>query len=323
MSEPYRERPSAAVRGAVVWTRTATGEPGRVLPDGCVDLLWMGGRLLVAGPDTRAHLPSQAPGDRCSGLRFAPGTGPPLLGVPAHELRDRRVPLDALWPGPVVRRLTEHLAAAPLPGRALERIALERLAAGQLASDRLAADRLAPDRLAADHLAADRLAADQLASDRLAPGRTRQPGPGAYGPGPSPLPYGPGPRPLPYDPVIARTVEAMRAGLPVATLAADVGLGERQLHRRCLNAFGYGPKTLARVLRMNRALESARAGRPYAEVAAEAGYADQAHLAREVKSLAGVPLGVLLRGAPAAGDQPAGSGAKRSTPLPSGSWTMA
>ncbi|KOG88852.1 hypothetical protein ADK38_17510 [Streptomyces varsoviensis] len=287
MSEPYRERPSAAVRGAVVWTRTATGEPGRVLPDGCVDLLWMGGRLLVAGPDTRAHLPSQAPGDRCSGLRFAPGTGPPLLGVPAHELRDRRVPLDALWPGPVVRRLTEHLAAAPLPGRALERIALERLAAGQLASDRLAADRLAPDRLAADHLAADRLAADQLASDRLAPGRTRQPGPGAYGPGPSPLPYGPGPRPLPYDPVIA------------------------------------GPKTLARVLRMNRALESARAGRPYAEVAAEAGYADQAHLAREVKSLAGVPLGVLLRGAPAAGDQPAGSGAKRSTPLPSGSWTMA
>ncbi|MFE7119139.1 helix-turn-helix domain-containing protein [Streptomyces sp. NPDC057654] len=239
MSDSYRERPSGVVDGAVVWTRTAAEEPGRVLPDGCVDLLWMDGRLVVAGPDTRAHLPSQAPGDRCVGLRFAPGTGPPLLGVPAHELRDRRVPLAELWPGREVRRLTERLADAPLPGRALERLALE---------------------------------------------RTRQAtGPYAYAS-------------RPYDPVAARTVEAMRAGRSVAALAADVGLGERQLHRRCLAAFGYGPKTLARVLRMNRALESARAGRPYAEVAAEAGYADQAHLAREVKALAGVPLGALLQG---------------------------
>ncbi len=74
---------------------------------------------------------------------------------------------------------------------------------------------------------------------------------------------------------------------------------------------------------MNRALDSARAGRPYAEVAAETGYADQAHLAREVKALAGVPLGALLGGAQAAGGQSAGRAAKRSTALPSGSWTMA
>ncbi|OMI40139.1 AraC family transcription regulator [Streptomyces sparsogenes DSM 40356] len=66
------------------------------------------------------------------------------------------------------------------------------------------------------------------------------------------------------------------------------------MHRRSLAAFGYGPKTLARVLRLNRALDAARAGTAFAEVAALAGYADQAHLAREVKALTGVPLGRLL-----------------------------
>ncbi|NED34808.1 helix-turn-helix domain-containing protein, partial [Streptomyces sp. SID8499] len=72
--------------------------------------------------------------------------------------------------------------------------------------------------------------------------------------------------------------------------------GARTLHRRALAAFGYGPKTLARVLRLQRALRLARAGVPYAACAARAGYADQAHLARDVKELAGRPLGRLLGG---------------------------
>ncbi|GEL19666.1 hypothetical protein [Pseudonocardia asaccharolytica] len=57
----------------------------------------------------------------------------------------------------------------------------------------------------------------------------------------------------------------------------------------------------------------ADAGVPAAEAAARTGYADQPHLSREVRALAGVPLGQLL----------AGSGANRATPLPSGSRTMA
>ncbi|MEU2879071.1 hypothetical protein ABZ651_22840, partial [Streptomyces sp. NPDC007070] len=40
----------------------------------------------------------------------------------------------------------------------------------------------------------------------------------------------------------------------------------------------------------------AGAGVPYAACAARAGYADQAHLARDVKELAGRPLGRLLGG---------------------------
>jgi AraC-like DNA-binding protein len=48
------------------------------------------------------------------------------------------------------------------------------------------------------------------------------------------------------------------------------------------------------VLRLQRALALARAGVPFAQTAARSGYADQAHLARDVKEFAGMPLGELL-----------------------------
>lgn len=60
------------------------------------------------------------------------------------------------------------------------------------------------------------------------------------------------------------------------------------------DAFGYGPSVLRRVLRFRMALRLAARGTPFATVAARAGYADQAHLAREVRALAGVPLGRLI-----------------------------
>src|SRR6266540_3327904 len=52
------------------------------------------------------------------------------------------------------------------------------------------------------------------------------------------------------------------AGPVVAKLAATLGTSERQLHRRCLDAFGYGPKTLDRVLRFQRFLSMARSAAP-------------------------------------------------------------
>jgi AraC-like DNA-binding protein len=79
-------------------------------------------------------------------------------------------------------------------------------------------------------------------------------------------------------------------------VADALGVSERQLHRRCLAHFGYGPKTVQRVLRFQDAVALARLDRPLARVAAEAGYADQAHLARDVKALAGVTLTDLLAG---------------------------
>jgi AraC-like DNA-binding protein len=85
------------------------------------------------------------------------------------------------------------------------------------------------------------------------------------------------------------------AGVPVAAMAEQLGMSARQLHRRCLPVFGYGPRRLARVLRMGRALDEARAGLPLASVAADCGYADQAHLSREVRALAGDTPMALVR----------------------------
>jgi AraC-like DNA-binding protein len=95
------------------------------------------------------------------------------------------------------------------------------------------------------------------------------------------------------DPVVEATV-AVLSGAGAATknvvgeLTADFGWSERTLRRHCHEAFGYGPKTLERILRFQRFLRllpTARA--PLAVLASEAGYADQAHLAREVRRLSG------------------------------------
>ncbi|GAA3506761.1 helix-turn-helix transcriptional regulator [Streptomyces prasinosporus] len=123
----YGERASR-LPGAVVWAVTPSGSgQDRVLPDGCMDLLWHDGRLLVAGPDTRAHL-TGGPPSTWAGVRFRPGTAPALLGVPAHELRDRRVDLADLWPAAEVRRATARVNAADHPARGLEDLALRRAA---------------------------------------------------------------------------------------------------------------------------------------------------------------------------------------------------
>ncbi|RFU38975.1 helix-turn-helix domain-containing protein, partial [Actinomadura logoneensis] len=98
----------------------------------------------------------------------------------------------------------------------------------------------------------------------------------------------------PGDPVVAPVVRGLLAGASVPDVADAVGLGERQLRRRALAAFGYGPKVLQRVLRFQRALGAVRAGVPAAEAAVDAGYADQAHMAHEMRKLAGVPLGGLV-----------------------------
>ncbi|MCH0541536.1 helix-turn-helix domain-containing protein [Streptomyces sp. MUM 203J] len=133
MNGGYRERPSR-LPGAAVWTVPGGRAPQNVLPvlpDGCMDLLWREGVLLVAGPDTRAYDP-EGGAAAWAGVRFAPGDAPALLGVPAHELRDRRVLLADLWPAPRVRRLAAGVTGA----RELEALAL-RLAAGVPPADPL------------------------------------------------------------------------------------------------------------------------------------------------------------------------------------------
>ncbi|NJP68371.1 helix-turn-helix transcriptional regulator [Streptomyces spiramenti] len=230
----YRERTTPLVPGAVLWSRApepATAEQ-RVLPDGCTDLIWCDG-LLVAGPDSRAHLATTPPGVAFDAIRLPPGAGAAVFGLPAAELRDQRLPLASLWDGATVRSLTDRLADAPDRGAVLAAVARARLDAAAGSAPGAGED------------------ADSLR--RL---------------------------------VLAHA----RRGTPVAETARAAGISERQLHRRCLALFGYGAKHLARVLRLQRALDLVAAGVPTAEAAARSGYADQPHLAREVRQLAGVPL---------------------------------
>ncbi|MFF0379274.1 helix-turn-helix domain-containing protein [Actinoplanes missouriensis] len=224
----YREWTSSLPH-VVAWSSVtprdgpASMRPKRILPDGCLDLIWQDGTVFVAGPDTTAQVTLPPPGSRFAALRFGAGTGPGVLGVPGSELVDQRVPLDALWPAAAVRAVAE-----------------------------------APDPIGALTAAASRRWQDA-------------------------------------DRVMVALAGAARAGVPVGTVADRCGLSARQLQRRSNTAFGYGPKTLHRILRLQRAVALARTGRPFAAVSADVGYADQAHLAREVRAMAGVPLRELVR----------------------------
>jgi len=97
----------------------------------------------------------------------------------------------------------------------------------------------------------------------------------------------------------ARLLRDPRAS--VADVAEEVGLSVRQLRRRCDAAVGYGPKTLQRVLRFRRFVARIDAGPAdgltpdLAAIAAAAGYADQAHLTRECRQLAGLTPAALAR----------------------------
>ncbi len=138
MSPRYRELPPPPYLAADVeclWAvETGGGHPAyRVLPDGCTDVLVLPGaagvpRLAVAGTMSRHQEVALPPGERLLGIRFRPGMAVRFLPLPASELTDRTVPLDALWGG---------AAAASLEGRLAETGAVEE-ALGLLAA------RLAP-----------------------------------------------------------------------------------------------------------------------------------------------------------------------------------
>ncbi|HEX2128523.1 MAG TPA: DUF6597 domain-containing transcriptional factor [Solirubrobacterales bacterium] len=110
----YREfEPRAELRDLVActWERDVpAGAPGpsRILPDGSVDLMWRANELVVAGPDRGPFL-SSVPAGTVVGLRLRPGTAGRVLGVPASELLDTRLPLAEVWP---LDGLDERVAGA-------------------------------------------------------------------------------------------------------------------------------------------------------------------------------------------------------------------
>jgi AraC-like DNA-binding protein len=99
--------PELASSVACLWWRT--GPARRVLPDGCVDVVWTGRNLIVAGPATRSVIADNGAIGTKVGLRFRVGAAGPALGLPASELRDCAPALSDVWPSgqDLVERITE------------------------------------------------------------------------------------------------------------------------------------------------------------------------------------------------------------------------
>lgn len=83
---------------------------------------------------------------------------------------------------------------------------------------------------------------------------------------------------------------AILASASVAEISAATGLPPRQLQRIFARDLGMPPRAYLRLLRFRGAMiELQESTAPLADAAAGQGYADQAHMARDFRSLAGVP----------------------------------
>jgi AraC-like DNA-binding protein len=83
-----------------VWSNTFQRDARHrvaVVPDGCVDLVWSNGELIVAGPDVSVALSSMPRDGSVVGIRFRPGATQTWLRLPMSRIVDSRVALDQFW----------------------------------------------------------------------------------------------------------------------------------------------------------------------------------------------------------------------------------
>jgi AraC-like DNA-binding protein len=99
----------------------------------------------------------------------------------------------------------------------------------------------------------------------------------------------------------AELLSSQQFGVP--QIALRVGLGERQLERVFLEQVGLRPKQFARAERVQLAIELSRNNATLATLAAAAGFADESHMSREFKALAGCTPGEFIRERQQSSDQ--------------------
>jgi len=118
----YVEHLVASPVVACTWEQVTTpGQEQRVVPDACVDLIWSGEQLRIAGPDTIARVVKLAPGSRLVGVRLRPGAAGVALGLPASELRDASPAAADVLGRDVAAALLDELAAGSDPHALLRR----------------------------------------------------------------------------------------------------------------------------------------------------------------------------------------------------------
>ncbi len=212
------------------WRRTGDGgAPVRVVPDGCIDIVWTeGSGTIVAGPNTRAFLVALTAGTRVAGVRLHPGAAPSLLGVDAAALRDGRAAIDDVW-GDAGRRLAAQLDEQEDRGRVLLSALAER-ALGAAAPDPLV--RAAVARLDDPRGGVRRLACDLGVSERQLRRRFESA-------------VGYGPKRLGRVLRLSRALAAAYAGEELGRVAAGAGYAD-QAHfaNDCRSLAGVAPSAL-------------------------------------------------------------------------------
>lgn len=211
----YREHAAPAALTAWVdcaWERCDGGAPVRVVPDGCIDVIWTAGAgTQLVGANTTAFVVDLAPRTHVVGVRLRPGAAPSLLGVDARALRDARIGLERVW-GDDGRRLGERLDATSDERRALLLGALADRARSSAAPDPLVAAAVARlDAAAADVRA---LAAGLHVSERQLRRRVASA-------------VGYGPKRLARVLRLQRALAAARSGDELARAAADAGYADQ------------------------------------------------------------------------------------------------
>ncbi len=234
MSGYQQIRPIEAFRALVdvYWINRpdAAGANVRVLPDGCIDLVYRsdadGGRLFASALIERP-VPISTASAWFVGVRFRSAMARAILDIDPVAHRDCTVPARAI--DDTFGALEERLLACASADEAFALL---------------------------------KHAVDARLAQREGAGAPRR---------------------------VQEAIGLLARGGEVHKVARAVGLSERSLHREVVSWSGLAPKSLARILRMQRCLAALRAGRvPLAELASRLGYADQAHMTRELKTLAGV-----------------------------------
>lgn len=79
------------------------------------------------------------------------------------------------------------------------------------------------------------------------------------------------------------------SGEPARVMAKKLKRSSRTINRVWRELVGISPRGYEKLMRFHRALAQIEKGRALAAVAAECGFADQAHMARQIKEIAGLP----------------------------------
>jgi len=117
-----------------VWSNSLPYERPAVLavvPDGCIDLTWVDGDLVVAGPDVRVAISPIADASPVIGLRFRAGAATNWLRLPMSEIVGTRLPLSEFWGGRAAT-ITARIGDA---GSTAERMRILEAALAERASD--------------------------------------------------------------------------------------------------------------------------------------------------------------------------------------------